>query len=34
MSRVGKLPISLPDKVEVTVASDNTVMVKGPKGKI
>ncbi|MCB9356247.1 MAG: 50S ribosomal protein L6 [Lewinellaceae bacterium] len=34
MSRVGKLPISLPDKVEVTVASDNTVMVKGPKGTL
>ncbi|HRI58398.1 MAG TPA: 50S ribosomal protein L6 [Saprospiraceae bacterium] len=32
MSRIGKLPISLPAKVEVSVASDNTVTVKGPKG--
>jgi len=34
MSRIGKLPISLPAKVEVTVASDNTVTVKGPKGTL
>lgn len=32
MSRIGKLPLSLPPKVEVSVASDNTVTVKGPKG--
>jgi large subunit ribosomal protein L6 len=34
MSRIGKLPITLPAKVEVTVASDNTVTVKGPKGSL
>lgn len=34
MSRIGKLPISLPEKVEISVASDNTVTVKGPKGTL
>lgn len=34
MSRIGKLPIPLPAKVEVSVASDNTVTVKGPKGSL
>jgi large subunit ribosomal protein L6 len=34
MSRIGKLPITLPAKVEVSVASDNTVTVKGPKGSL
>jgi ribosomal protein L6, bacterial type len=34
MSRIGKLPISLPAKVEVSVSSDNTVTVKGPKGTL
>lgn len=34
MSRIGKMPISLPDKVEVTISSDNTVTVKGPKGTL
>jgi large subunit ribosomal protein L6 len=34
MSRIGKLPISLPTKVEVSVASDNTITVKGPKGAL
>lgn len=34
MSRIGKLPIPLPSKVEVSVASDNTVTVKGPKGTL
>lgn len=34
MSRIGKMPIKLPTKVEVTVASDNTVTVKGPKGTL
>jgi len=33
MSRIGKLPVSIPDKV--TVAIDNqTVSVEGPKGKL
>jgi large subunit ribosomal protein L6 len=34
MSRIGKLPISLPADVSVTVAQDNTVTVKGPKGTL
>jgi large subunit ribosomal protein L6 len=34
MSRIGKLPITLPAKVEISVASDNTVTVKGPKGTL
>jgi large subunit ribosomal protein L6 len=34
MSRIGKLPITLPAKVEIAVASDNTVTVKGPKGTL
>lgn len=32
MSRIGKLPITVPAGVTVTVAPDNTVTVKGPKG--
>jgi large subunit ribosomal protein L6 len=34
MSRIGKLPINLPAKVEVTVSQDNLVTVKGPKGTL
>ncbi|MBK8195459.1 MAG: 50S ribosomal protein L6 [Lewinellaceae bacterium] len=34
MSRIGKLPISIPGKVEISIASDNTVTVKGPKGSL
>lgn len=34
MSRIGKLPIKLPAKVEITVASNNLVTVKGPKGTL
>jgi large subunit ribosomal protein L6 len=34
MSRIGKLPITLPQKVDVTVAGDNMVTVKGPKGEL
>ncbi len=33
MSRVGKKPISIPEKVTVAVAG-NTVTVKGPKGEL
>ena len=33
MSRIGKLPISLPAKVEVKVNSEN-ISVKGPKGEL
>jgi large subunit ribosomal protein L6 len=34
MSRIGKLPISLPAGVQVEVGNDNTVTVKGPKGTL
>lgn len=34
MSRVGKSPIALPDKVEVAVDKSNVVSVKGPKGEL
>ncbi|MBK8038636.1 MAG: 50S ribosomal protein L6 [Verrucomicrobiaceae bacterium] len=34
MSRVGKLPISLPEKVTVKVGDDRKVNVKGPKGEL
>ena len=33
MSRIGKLPISIPEKVNVSVSADNTVTVSGPNGK-
>lgn len=33
MSRIGKQPVSIPDKVKVTVNGD-TVLVEGPKGKV
>ena len=34
MSRIGKMPISLPKGVTVTVAPGNTVTVQGPKGQL
>lgn len=34
MSRIGKLPISLPANVQVAVSNDNQVTVKGPKGTL
>ena len=34
MSRVGKKPIEVPANVTVTIADDNTVTVKGPKGEL
>lgn len=34
MSRIGKLPITLPAGVTVTVAADHNVTVKGPKGTL
>ena len=33
MSRIGKQPVIIPDKVQVTVSGD-TVSVEGPKGKV
>lgn len=34
MSRIGRMPVSIPAGVTVTVADDNTVTVKGPKGTL
>ena len=34
MSRIGKLPIVLPEGVTVEVGDDNIVTVKGPKGEL
>lgn len=34
MSRIGKLPIELPKGVSVTVADDNMITLKGPKGEL
>ncbi len=34
MSRIGKAPIAIPSGVTFTLASDNTVTVKGPKGEL
>ncbi len=34
MSRIGKLPVSLPDKVSVEVLPGNVLKVKGPLGEL
>jgi large subunit ribosomal protein L6 len=34
MSRIGKLPVSIPDKVEVKIENEATIQVKGPKGTL
>ncbi len=34
MSRIGNAPIKLPQGVEFSVAEDNVVTVKGPKGEL
>ena len=34
MSRIGKLPITVPAGVTITVGDDHTVTVKGPKGQL
>jgi large subunit ribosomal protein L6 len=34
MSRIGKMPVSIPAGVTVTVADDNTVTAKGPLGTL
>ena len=34
MSRIGKMPITVPAGVEVTIADGNVVTVKGPKGTL
>ncbi|MFW5972065.1 MAG: 50S ribosomal protein L6 [Bacillota bacterium] len=33
MSRIGKLPVEIPEKVDVKL-SENTITVKGPKGEL
>jgi len=34
MSRIGKAPIALPDKVQVSIDKENIVTVKGPLGEL
>ena len=34
MSRIGRMPITVPAGVTVTIAEDNFVTVKGPKGEL
>lgn len=34
MSRIGKKPIVIPDKVTVSVSPENVVTIKGPKGEL
>ncbi|MFA6892049.1 MAG: 50S ribosomal protein L6, partial [Sphaerochaetaceae bacterium] len=34
MSRIGRLPIAVPQGVKVSVDPNNTVHVEGPKGKL
>ena len=34
MSRIGKLPISIPAGVTITQGQDSVVTVKGPKGEL
>jgi large subunit ribosomal protein L6 len=34
MSRIGKQPVTVPAGVDISIAPDNTVTVKGPKGEL
>ena len=34
MSRIGKAPVQIPDKVKINVQEDNLITVEGPKGKL
>ncbi|MCS6870733.1 MAG: 50S ribosomal protein L6 [Anaerolineae bacterium] len=34
MSRIGRQPVTIPPKVEVTLGADNQLTVKGPKGQL
>ena len=34
MSRIGRLPVAIPDGVTVEIAEKNVVTVKGPKGTL
>nr|BDA98900.1 ribosomal protein S6 [Chroomonas debatzensis] len=33
MSRIGKIPVTIPDKIAVTI-EDNIIRIKGPKGEL
>ncbi len=34
MSRIGNMPVTVPDSVEIEIGDDNAVQVKGPKGSL
>ena len=34
MSRIGRMPVAIPAGVTVTIAENNLVTVKGPKGTL
>lgn len=34
MSRIGKLPVAIPEKVDVQIDSGSTINIKGPKGSL
>ena len=34
MSRIGRLPVAIPEGVTVEVAANNVMTVKGPKGNL
>ena len=34
MSRIGRMPVAIPAGVTVTIAENNVVTVKGPKGTL
>tara|TARA_R110002096_G_scaffold4501_6_gene21079 strand:- start:14220 stop:14759 length:540 start_codon:yes stop_codon:yes gene_type:complete len=34
MSRIGRLPVAIPDKVEIKVSDSGSLTVKGPKGEL
>ena len=34
MSRIGKQPVTIPEKVNVTINDRNLIDVKGPKGQL
>lgn len=34
MSRIGRMPISIPQGVEVKIEGSNVLTVKGPKGQL
>lgn len=34
MSRIGKMPVPIPDKVKVTAKGKHTLLIEGPRGKL